>query len=182
MKKFFFIVIVIFVSIFIYIRVNADVNMDDIVIPDAAIRVRVIAHSNSIHDQSMKMKVKEYIENSISRKLVSVSNVEEARDIINGEIINLESGIQNIFDDYDYSMSYMVHFGDNFFPEKEYKGVHYEAGAYESLVVTIGEGNGDNWWCVLFPPLCLLEADESQSSDVEYQFFVKKMIDKIFNR
>ena len=174
--------IVLFVSIFIYIRVNADVDMSEIVIPDAAIRVRVIANSNSIRDQSMKMKVKEYIENTISRQLVSVSNVEEARDIIHEEISNLEIGIQDIFNKNDYLVSYVVHFGDNFFPEKEYKGVYYEAGAYESLVVTIGEGRGDNWWCVLFPPLCLLEADESQSSDVEYQFFVQKMIDKIFHR
>lgn len=182
MKKLFFIVIVLIVSMFIYIHVNADVDIYEVVIPDAAIRVRVIANSNSIRDQSMKMKVKEYIENSISRKLVSVANVEEARDIINEEIPNLEVGIQDIFNENDYFMSYVVHFGDNFFPEKEYRGVHYEAGAYESLVVTIGEGRGDNWWCVLFPPLCLLEAEENQTNDVEYQFFVQKMIDKIFHK
>ena len=80
----------------------------------------------------------------------------------------------------DYDKDFVVHFGDNYFPEKEYKGVHYEEGDYESLVVTIGEGKGDNWWCVLFPPLCLLEAEENETDDVEYQFFVMKMLDKIF--
>ena len=53
-------------------------------------------------------------------------------------------------------------------------------GIYESLVITIGEGNGDNWWCVLFPPLCLLEAEKTEIEEVEYQFFVKKMLTKFF--
>ena len=68
----------------------------------------------------------------------------------------------------------------NYFPQKEFKGVTYEEGYYESLVVTLGSGSGDNWWCVLFPPLCLLEAEESEKDDVEYQFFVKELIDKYF--
>ena len=164
---------------FVYINVNASV--DEIVIPDAAIRVRVIANSNSIHDQTMKMKVKEYIEKNISPLLINIDNVVEARDIIQSQINNLDVGIREIFLKDDYDMDFLIHFGDNFFPEKDYKGVHYEKGKYESLVVTIGEGTGNNWWCVLFPPLCLLDASDNKSSDVEYQFFVKKMLDKIFS-
>ena len=59
---------------------------------------------------------------------------------------------------------------------KDYVGVKYPEGEYESLVITLGEGKGDNWWCVLFPPLCLVEAEEH--TDVEYKFFVKEIIDK----
>ena len=72
---------------------------------------------------------------------------------------------------------YQVSFGRNYFPEKTYKGIVYDAGYYESLVVTLGKGEGDNWWCVLFPPLCLLEADESEE-EVEYKFFFQELIDK----
>ena len=61
-------------------------------------------------------------------------------------------------------------------PEKEYKGTTYEEGYYESLVITLGSGEGDNWWCVLFPPLCLLEAEDSD--DVEYTSYVKELVDK----
>ena len=178
MRKVIVIVIIIILSIVLYVNVNAEV--DEIVIPEAAIRVRVIANSNSIHDQSMKMKVKKYIETSLSPKLIDVDNVEAAREIISQELDKLEREISNLFLEEDYDKDFVVHFGDNYFPEKEYKGVHYEEGDYESLVVTIGEGKGDNWWCVLFPPLCLLEAEENETDDVEYQFFVMKMLDKIF--
>lgn len=65
-----------------------------------------------------------------------------------------------------------------FFPKKEYKGVTYPEGYYESVKVTLGEGLGDNWWCILFPPLCLIEAEES--TEVEYNFFVKEIIKKYF--
>ena len=178
MKRLILVVIVIILSILLYVNVNAE--MDEIVIPEAAIRVRVIANSNSIYDQSMKMKVKQYIETSLSPKLLDVNDVEEAREMISSELEGLESEIQLLFLEESYDEDFVIHFGDNFFPEKDYKGVHYDAGDYESLVVTIGEGEGDNWWCVLFPPLCLLEAEENETGDVEYQFFVTKMLDKIF--
>ena len=64
------------------------------------------------------------------------------------------------------------------FQKKNYKGVIYEEGYYESLVVTLGSGNGNNWWCVLFPPLCLMEGEDNNTDEIEYKSFVKEMIDK----
>lgn len=179
MKKLILIILTVIVAFLVYVNVNADVG--EIVIPEAAIRVRVIANSNSINDQSMKMKVKAMIENNISPLLIGVDNVEDARTIIRDNLDTLESDIEAFFVNEDYNKDFVINFGDNYFPEKDYRGVHYDEGEYESLVVTIGEGVGDNWWCVLFPPLCLLEASENEVDDTEYQFFVAEMIDKIFS-
>lgn len=179
MKKFILILITIIVAFIVYVNVNAEVG--EIVIPEAAIRVRVIANSNSLYDQSMKMKVKAMIEEKISPLLIGVDNVEDARTIIAENIETLEEDIEVLFANEEYNEDFIVNFGDNYFPEKDYRGVHYDEGEYESLVVTIGEGEGDNWWCVLFPPLCLLEASESEVDDVEYQFFVSEMLEKIFS-
>ena len=165
------------IMFFVYSNNKVDA---EVIIPDGAIRVRVIANSNSLYDQSIKMKVKDYIEKNISTLLLSVTDIDEARDIINSNISSLNNGIDNIFNDNNYNMDYNVNFGNNYFPDKEYKGVIYKEGEYESLVVTIGKGQGDNWWCVLFPPLCLLEGKDNNSSDVEYKSFVKEMLDRIF--
>lgn len=179
MKKFILIILTVIVSILVYVNVNA---MEyDIVIPDLAIRVRVIANSNSLYDQSMKIKVKDIIEKELSPLLVGVDNVDDARNIISNNINNLESDIEVLFANENYTKDFIVNFGNNYFPEKDYRGIHYNEGEYESLVVTIGEGSGDNWWCVLFPPLCLLEADESEVDDTEYRFFVVEMLEKIFS-
>ena len=65
------------------------------------------------------------------------------------------------------------------FQKKKYKGVTYKEGNYESLVVTIGSGKGDNWWCLMFPPLCLMDIEnESNANSVDYKFFVKDIFDK----
>ena len=179
MKKFILIILTVIVSILVYVNVNA---MEyDIVIPDLAIRVRVIANSNSLYDQSLKIKVQDIIENELSPLLVGVDNVDDARNIISNNIDNLESDIEVLFINENYTKDFIVNFGNNYFPEKDYRGIHYNEGEYESLVVTIGEGSGDNWWCVLFPPLCLLEADESEVDDTEYRFFVVEMLEKIFS-
>ena len=78
----------------------------------------------------------------------------------------------------NYNLPYQINYGKNYFPEKSYKGVKYESGMYDSLVVTLGKGEGENWWCVLFPPLCLMEAQETNMKDVDYEWFVKDIFKK----
>ena len=77
-----------------------------------------------------------------------------------------------------YNMDFDINYGLNYFPKKEFKDIVYDEGYYESLVVTLGSGLGDNWWCVLFPPLCMIEA--SESSNIEYTTLVSELINKYF--
>ena len=77
-----------------------------------------------------------------------------------------------------YNIPYDINYGNNYFPEKKYKGVTYKEGNYESLVVTLGNGKGDNWWCVMFPPLCLMDTEEQNLSNAEYHFWIKDIFDK----
>ena len=78
----------------------------------------------------------------------------------------------------NYSDIHNISFGKNYFPSKEYQGVIYPSGEYESLVITLGSGIGKNWWCVMFPPLCLLEAKNNQTDDINYKFYVKEILEK----
>jgi stage II sporulation protein R len=75
-------------------------------------------------------------------------------------------------------MDYNLNYGDNYFPEKSYKGVKYPSGTYESLVVTLGSGKGENWWCVLYPPLCMMDNKESNLNNVEYASFIEELFNK----
>lgn len=150
----------------------------EIIIPDTSIRLRVIPNSNSILDQNMKNKVKKYLEKNTYTLLENVNDINTARKIINDNVSDLDTAISNIFKENNYNMKYDINFGYNYFPEKEYRKVKYKEGYYESIVITIGEGEGDNWWCVLFPPLCLL--DNENQDEVEYKFLVKELLNKIF--
>lgn len=145
-------------------------------IPEDAIRIRVIPNSNDKYDQEMKNEVSDMLKEDMYNLLKDVKGTENAKIIINDNIPNIEKNINNLFDKNNYEKGFNIKFGLNYFPEKEYKGIKYNEGYYDSLVVTIGEGKGDNWWCVLFPPLCLIEAEESD--DVEYTTIVSEIIKK----
>lgn len=156
--------------------VISDVLAKNIEIPEDAIRIRVVPNSNSDLDQEIKGKVKDELETSMYNLLKDTKNSDDARKKIEDNLDNIKAGVGGVLEREKYDKNYEVNFGLNYFPEKEYKGVKYEEGYYESLLVTLGEGKGDNWWCVLFPPLCLIEAEES--TDVEYKSLVKELIDK----
>ena len=100
--------------------------------------------------------------------------------IIEKNMDKYKNKVKETLEDLNYNTTFTINFGDNYFPKKEYKDVIYEEGNYESLVVTLGNGEGDNWWCVLFPPICTLEVEENK--DIEYKFFVKEIFEKYLKR
>lgn len=174
MKKIVIILLVFIISMLIYKEQKDDI----IIIPDTAIRLRVIPNSNSSLDQNMKRKVKEYLENNTYTLLKDQDSIDNARDIVNDNIPNIKENIIKIFNDNDYNMDFDVNYGYNYFPKKEYRGIKYKEGYYESIVISIGEAKGDNWWCVLFPNLCLVDLE--QKDDTEYKIWIVEAINKIF--
>lgn len=147
-------------------------------IPKEAIRVRVIASSNDEYDQEVKMNVKDIVTSDMYNLMSNVDNIESARESITNNIPILSKDIDKYLKGINYNTHYDINFGYNYFPKKIYKGVEYKEGMYESLVVTLGNGEGNNWWCVLFPPICMIEAEES--TDVEYTTMVKEIMNKYF--
>lgn len=174
MKRF-FIIFILFLTLVIYID-KYDSNY--YVIPDDSIRIRIIANSDSFDDQYIKIKVKQLIEPVIEEDLSNSSSLKESRFIIKNNLDKYNSMISSYLVDNSYNDKFSINYGSNYFPEKEYKGVKYESGNYESLVIKLGSGMGDNWWCVMFPPICSLEVEEN--SDIEYKVFVKELFDKYF--
>lgn len=162
MKKVIFIVI----SVIISILVNR--KSDEIIIPSDAIRVRIIANSNNIKDIYEKKRLKEEIKNDLYDFVKNANSSSEASMSIQNNLINIEKIVGSKTNDFK------VNYGINYFPSKYYKGVVYPSGEYQSLVITLGSGLGDNWWCVLYPPLCLI--DDDNTNDVNYRFLVEDLL------
>lgn len=174
MKKIILIILTLVIMSLIYNETKAET----IIIPSTAIRLRVIPNSNSYLDQNMKNKVKNYLEENTYQLLKDTDNIEEARNLITENIPIIEDNIDNLFAQNNYDMDYEINYGYNYFPDKEYRGIKYDEGYYESIVISIGKAEGDNWWCVLFPNLCLVDLNEKD--DVEYRSWVSEIINKIF--
>ncbi len=150
--------------------ISSDENT--VIIPTSAIRFRIIANSNDFKDQEQKMLISNDIKPIFQDIMANSKTIDESRQNINKSLPTIEKTINR------YTSNFSTNYGLNYFPEKTYRNVKYEAGNYESLVVTLGDGLGENWWCVLFPPLCLLEATDADIADAEYSFFIKDIIDE----
>lgn len=158
--------------LFVFFLIYGYANKEEILIPTDAIRFRVIANSNDEIDQEVKIKVKEAIEQEVNKLMLEAKNSEEAKKLINENMEHIQQIVNQ------YTTDNKISFGVNYFPEKEYHGVTYPSGEYESLVITLGNGVGNNWWCVMFPPLCLLEAKNENTDDINYKFYVQEIIEK----
>ena len=154
--KRFFIVIILF-SLFVFISALSYVNAVSEDISNSVFRLHVIANSDSEDDQSLKYKVRD--------KVIEYMN-EIAKDCTSkAEVINLAYKYQDKFkqiaenvirqNGYDYDVNIKI--GNFEFPTKYYGDISLPAGYYDALRIEIGEAKGQNWWCVMFPPLCFVD-------------------------
>lgn len=139
------------------------------------IRFRVIANSNSSKDILIKEKIVSEISDLI---FVDNKNIEETRRNIKENIPTIETKIKKVFENNNYDKDYKITYGLNKFPKKEYEGIEFKEGEYESLVIEIGEAKGNNYWCMLYPPLCFV--DNSKEDNIEYKFKLIEALKKLF--
>lgn len=129
-------------------------------IPQASIRLRILANSDGASDQLIKRHVRDAVVEQMNgwvEQLENPQSLEEARQVIREHLPAIEEQVGQTLKQYGKNYDYQVELGTVPFPTKMYGGAVYPAGDYEALRVTLGEGKGKNWWCVLFPPLCFID-------------------------
>lgn len=124
---------------------------------DNLIRLHVIANSDSPEDQELKRKVRDAVLSYVRGEVKDSLDIEQTRGIILDNMDEITSAAQKII--YDSGKNYEVKtmLGNHPFPTKAYGDIYLPAGNYQALRVVIGNGDGANWWCVLFPPLCFVD-------------------------
>ncbi|WP_153463529.1 stage II sporulation protein R [Sediminibacillus terrae] len=139
------------------------------VIPDEAIRLRILANSDSASDQALKRLIRDRVNADITKWVGDISDIDEARELIQDKLPEIEAIVKQVLEEKGSNQTYQVEYGSNVtFPDKVYGSYVYPAGEYEAILITLGAGKGANWWCVLFPPLCFLDfADGSTVAETE---------------
>ena len=139
------------------------------------IRFRVIANSDTLEDQEIKKEIVRNVSGVINESQKSTS-LEETRTYINNKLPEFNEVVEKTLLENNDKREFKINYGLNYFPKKELNNEEYPEGMYESLVITLGKGQGDNFWCILFPPLCMIE----ENKDYEYKSFFKEIFDNIF--
>lgn len=170
------------------------------VIPDEAIRLRILANSDTDLDQDLKHKVRDRVNEEITNWVQDMTDIQDARTLIRENLSKIEAVIGETLAEAENNENFNVKYDKNVtFPAKIYGNYLYPAGEYEAVLVTIGEGKGSNWWCVLFPPLCFLdfsngtsvadvstdleteEPEEVEEEEVTVKFFLFDWISSLFS-
>ena len=154
MKK---LVLAICVGFCIAASVICTVNQTEDALANGVIRLHIRANSNSEEDQALKLKVRDRLLSESKKMMKNDMSIDEVRSYARENLADIRAiAVDEIRKNgYDYDVN--VNYGKSEFPVKTYGDMTLPAGTYEALVVEIGASEGENWWCVMFPPLCFVD-------------------------
>ncbi|MFD2680809.1 stage II sporulation protein R [Bacillus seohaeanensis] len=141
----------------LYIPKQELAAQETITIPDEAIRLRILANSDMEKDQEVKRLVRDEVNKEITSWVENLTSLDDARNIIKSRLPELQQIAVDVVEREGVDQTVSIDFGSVQFPTKLYGQFLYPAGEYEAVLITLGEGEGANWWCVLYPPLCFLD-------------------------
>jgi stage II sporulation protein R len=141
----------------LYIPKQEAAAKESIVIPHDAIRLRILANSDQDADQAVKEKIRDAVNLSIEKWVKDLTSKEKAKEVIVSHLPEIERIAKRIMAEQKMHQSVKVEFDQVQFPTKLYGDYLYPAGMYKAVLITLGKGEGANWWCVLYPPLCFLD-------------------------
>ena len=149
---------------------------------DSIFRLHIIANSNSAEDQAVKLEVRDAVLEYEAENLDAVSAAKTREELMThgAELLEIIEGVLRS-NGFDYGAQMLV--GTFPFPDREYNGVLYPAGDYDAFRVILGDGAGENWWCVMFPPLCILKSDNGKidtDETIEFESGFVKLFKLLF--
>lgn len=184
-----FVLITLFLyGIFMNIYINTDSNFA--AIKNKIIRLHIIANSDSLKDQELKLKVRDAVLNKMKPVFNDLKDTDKAKEIIKDNMEVIKSTVQKELEAAGKNFPIEVELTECDFPTKKYGDLTFPKGEYQALNIKIGNGQGKNWWCVMFPPLCfvdiaqemgIMEEEELQEvlSKEEIELLKNGTIDKV---
>ena len=143
---------------------------------DSVIRFHVIANSDSREDQALKLAVRDRVLEQAQAVYPQNATLPQARAALEGALDQLAQAGQAVVEEQGHDYQVTARMEQCWFPTKEYDGFALPAGEYTALRVVIGEGQGQNWWCVAFPPLCLGAAGETVDTTAQAGYFTPEQV------
>lgn len=142
------------------------------------LRIHVRANSNSAEDQEVKYKVKDEVVKYITPYIGECVTKNDAIEVMNGLLGGIEQVAEKALLKLGYDYGARASVREEKFPTRVYGDLTLEEGIYDALIVELGTGTGDNWWCVIYPPLCFTSA----TADVQYRSIIFDIINKFKNK
>ena len=147
-------------------------------IPEEYIRIHVRANSDSSDDQSVKLAVRDAVVQYLAPLSVGIKTKSEMWTLLKSKKYEIEKTANDTLVSCGYGYGSRVTLGRERFPTRTYGDLTLEEGEYDAVIVELGTGEGQNWWCVAFPPMCFIAAEETGKEEVEYRSWIADLFRK----
>ena len=147
-------IIILLLFIFLFINIRNYVFAVSQNLEQNIFRLHIIANSNNIEDQNLKLKVRDNIIKYINNISKDFSSKQEIIDEVSNNISTIQKLVEETIKENNFNYSVSIEIGNFYFPTKYYGNISLPAGMYDAIKIKIGKAEGENWWCSLFPPLC----------------------------
>lgn len=127
------------------------------------LRIHIRANSNSYADQSVKYKVKDAVVEELIPLVSEIESFEEAKKVIEANFGFIESVADRVLEENDFAYKTHAKIDNEYFPTRTYEDVTLEEGNYDALILELGSGEGNNWWCIVFPAFCFTKTKNSDN-------------------
>ena len=153
------------ILIFLFLSINSYASTISQNISENFFRLHILANSNSEQDQALKLKVRDKIIEYMNTLSYSGLNKEDVIILTQNNINNFQEIAEKTISDEGYDYNVKIEIGNFYFPTKIYGNISLPAGNYDAIRISIGNAQGENWWCSLFPPLCFIDISSGIISD-----------------
>lgn len=148
---------------------------------ESYLRIHIRANSNSECDQGVKLEVKKKVVDFLTEKIAAGSTFEEVYAILNDNLSEIEQVADSVLEENGYTYKSKARLNEEYFPSRSYLDVTLNEGYYDALILELGEGKGNNWWCVVYPPLCFIGSEGSNPNNIVYKSKFIEIIRKFFS-
>lgn len=146
------------------------------------LRIHIRADSNAETDQTVKYAVKAAVVEYLTPKLARADSKAEAMAVVMAELTSLEQVANTVLADKGFAYKCHARIASEKFPCRTYGNLTLESGIYDALILDLGSGRGNNWWCVVYPPLCFVGGENNGTNSIVYRSLLKEVIDRFFAR
>ncbi len=172
-----FLLAVIFLALLVPIVLCGDFSSDNA----RYLRIHIRANSNESADQEVKYLVKSQVVSYLTPFLAQVRTKEEALSAVRQRLSGIEETCRKTLAENGYDYGVKASVTRENFPSRSYGGRTLSAGVYDSLIIELGNAKGDNWWCVVYPPLCFIGKEDLNSQGFYYVSKLKEIIEKFYS-
>ncbi|WMJ78041.1 MULTISPECIES: stage II sporulation protein R [unclassified Sedimentibacter] len=173
---------VIFVAVAVAVSYTVDAYTGMAKINDKVIRLHVIANSNTVYDQQLKYKVRNHVISKFDSEFENITSKDDSEDLVIEKINEIRKEAEEIISEEGYDYEINVYYGNFKFPRKIYEDIVLPEGYYDAVRIEIGRAEGNNWWCVMFPPLCFVDFGQDKNAEPVFDIETEKKLQEVLTQ